>query len=86
MTRNEELDAAVDACNAARAALDRMVQIADESGMYDLPPQQPHNSTACTCLFCWDENRQLRAEIEQLQAEIKILHMALDSYKKENPQ
>jgi len=29
----------------------------------ELPPQQPHNSTACTCLFCWSENRQLRFEI-----------------------
>lgn len=34
-------------------------------------PQQPHNSRACTCLFCWSENRQLRAEIENLQRTVR---------------
>ena len=47
MTPQEALNAATDAYYAAtnvvaaQAALDRMVEIADESGMYDLPPQQP---------------------------------------------
>ena len=34
-----------------------------------LDRMQPHNSTACACLFCWNENRQLRSEIDRINKE-----------------
>ena len=100
MTHEEELAATnakwQAARNAARAALDRMVQIADESGMYDLPPMNEADDiveelrdwgdiingskgSAVVVFVSGDFLHEAASEIERLQAEIKVLHMALDS-------
>ena len=101
-TREEALNAATDAYYAAtnvvaaNAALDRMVEIADESGMYDLPPMNEADDlveelrdwgdivngskgSAVVVFLSGDVFHEAASEIERLRAEIKVLHMALDS-------
>ena len=79
-----------------RAVLDRMVEIADESGMYDLPPMNEADDiveelrdwgdivngskgSAEVVFISGDFLHEAASEIERLRAEIKVLHMALDS-------
>lgn len=97
MNRDEAITSATATYNAARAALDRMVEIADESGMYDLPPMNEADDiveelrdwgdivngskgSAEVVFISGDFLHEAATEIERLRAEIKVLHMALDSH------